>query len=136
MQWRVYSMRGVLQEDAALSMGGAGDAVSAEVEQIYGALLHGPKKQGPTEGMRLPLRTPGGTKALSEAIHALLEGHIEYIHQAHHHLLPVRPSPVPILSSSRPAMPGSLSKQPLTRQQSPYTSRRCISRVYLVTHPG
>ncbi len=78
------------QEDIALSMGGAGDTVSAEVERIYGALLHGPKKQAPTEGMRLPLRTPQGTKALSEAIHALLEGHVEYIHQAHHHLIPVR----------------------------------------------
>ena len=80
----------LLQEDTALSMSGAGDTVSAEVERIYGALLHGPKKQAPTEGMRLPLRTPQGTKALSEAIHALLEGHVEYIHQAHHHLMPVR----------------------------------------------
>lgn len=82
----------LLQEDSALSMGGAGDTVSAEVEQIYGALLHGPKKLGPTEGMGLPLRTPQGTKALSEAIHSLLEGHVEYIHQAHHHLLPVQHS--------------------------------------------
>ena len=104
-------MRGVLQDDAALSMGGAGDAVSAEVEQIYGALLHGPKKQAPTEGMRLPLRTPGGTKALSEAIHALLEGHIEYIHQAHHHLLPVRLllAPAPPQLAHRDAIAASCS---------------------------
>ena len=87
------SQHGVLlQEDTAVSMGGAADTVSAEVERIYGALLHGPKQQAPTEGMRLPLRTPQGTKAFSEAIHALLEGHVEYIHQAHHHLMPVRRS--------------------------------------------
>ena len=86
---RTSSTRWLLQDDSARSMGGAGDTVSAEVEQIYGALLHGPKKQAPTDGMRLPLRTPQGTKALSEAIHALLEGHVEHIHQAPHHLLPV-----------------------------------------------
>jgi len=82
----------LLQDDNALSVSATADAVSGEVEQIYGALLHGPKKQAATEGIQLPLRTLQGVKALSEAIHALLEGHVEYIHQGHHHLLPVRPS--------------------------------------------
>ena len=72
-----------------MSIGSAGDAVSTEVEQIYGALLQGPRKLRPPAGMDLPLRTPQGTRALSEAIHCLLEGHVEYIHHAHHHLLPV-----------------------------------------------
>ena len=76
-----------------MSIGGAGDAASAEVERMYGALLQGPRKLRPPEGMGLPLRTPQGTRALSEAIHSLLEGHVEYIHHAHHHLLPVRCSP-------------------------------------------
>ena len=78
-----------------MSDSGAGDAISAEVEQMYGALLRGPRKLRLPEGMALPLQTPQGTRALSEAIHSLLEGHVEYIHHAHHHLLPVR-----LLSSS------------------------------------
>ena len=76
-----------------MSSGGPGDAASAEVERMYGALLQGPRKLRPPEGMGLPLRTPQGTRALSEAIHGLLEGHMEYIHHAHHHLLPVGCSP-------------------------------------------
>ena len=79
----------VLQDKGTVSLGGAGDAASSEVEQMYGALLRGPRKLRPPEGMSLPLRTPQGTRALSEAIHGLLEGHVEYIHHAHHHLLPV-----------------------------------------------
>ena len=80
-----------------MSMGAPADALGGEVEQIYGALLHGPKKLPPTQGMRLPVRSPEGTQALSDAIHALLEGHVENIHQGHHHLLPVScfaPTPI------------------------------------------
>ena len=76
-----------------MSAGGTGDAASAEVDRMYGALLQGPRQLRPPEGMDLPLRTPQGTRALSEAIHCLLEGHVEHIHHAHHHLLPVGCSP-------------------------------------------
>lgn len=88
---RVTDSVAAMQEEGARSVGG--DAASAEVERMYGALLQGPRALRPPEGMGLPLRTPQGTRALSEAIHGLLEGHVEYIHHAHHHLLPVLCSP-------------------------------------------
>ena len=48
-----------MQEEGARSV--ASDAASAEVEQMYGALLQGPRALRPPEGMGLPLRTPQGT---------------------------------------------------------------------------
>lgn len=61
------------------------------VRQLYGTLLRGPSgRQRRQEGSALSVNSPEGTKALSEGIHSLLEGHVEYIHQAQHHLLPVR----------------------------------------------
>ena len=83
----------MLQDEGPVKFGSSGDAASAEVEQMYGALLRGPRRLRPPEGMGLPLRTPEGTRALSKAIHCLLEGHVEYIYHAHHHLLPVGCSP-------------------------------------------
>lgn len=83
----------ILQAERPGKVGTADNAASAEVEKMYGALLQGPRKLRPPEGMDLSLRTPEGTRALSEAIHCLLEGHVEYIHHAHHHLLPVGCSP-------------------------------------------
>jgi hypothetical protein len=70
-------------------MGAPADAVDAGVEQIYGALLHGPRKLPPMQDMGLPVKSPEGTQALSDAIHALLEGRVQYIHQGNHLLLPV-----------------------------------------------
>jgi hypothetical protein len=69
--------------------------LDARVAQLYGALLRGPvaghisQHRGQLEGANLGVGSPEGTQALSEAIHALLERHVEYIHQAHHHLMPV-----------------------------------------------
>ena len=122
-------MSWLLQDDSARSVGGAGDTVSAEVEHIYGALLHGPKKQAPTEGMRLPLRTPQGTKALSEAIHALLEGHVEYIHQAHHHLLPVELSKLPFPISWYIGSFMGLARRPLKPQQGLENDSPCMQYI-------
>ncbi|CAL8462438.1 g1971 [Coccomyxa elongata] len=59
-----------------------------QVQQLYGALLRGPKGQRHTEGLSLSVSSPEGTKALGEGIGSLLERHVEFIHQGHHHLLP------------------------------------------------
>jgi hypothetical protein len=64
--------------------------MDAQVRQLYGPLLQGPRGgRQAAEAARLAVSSPEGTKALSEAIRSLLERHVEFIHQAHHHLMPV-----------------------------------------------
>lgn len=61
------------------------------MEQLYGALLRGPQgqKRPLEDGLGLAVSSPEGTRAVGEGIRSLLERHVEFIHQAHHHLLPV-----------------------------------------------
>ena len=72
-----------------------------QVQQLYGGLLRGPKGQRQSEGLSLSVSSPEGSKALGEGIRLLLERHVQFIHQGHHHLLPVRPQSKPVLAALR-----------------------------------
>lgn len=79
-----------MQQPRSEQRDAAAREVEEQVQQLYGALLRGPKGQRQSEGRALAVSSPEGTKALGEGIRSLLERHVEFIHQGHHHLLPVR----------------------------------------------
>lgn len=83
------------QVGAASTKSGSEAEAEAQIEQLYGDLLGGPKQAQRTAQERaraagLAVASPEGTAALSEGIAGLLKGHVEWQHQAHHRLLPVR----------------------------------------------
>ena len=86
------------------------------MQQLYGALLRGPKGQSHAEDRGLAVSSPEGTKALGEGIRSLLECHVEFIHQGHHHLLPVRcPHPGEVPAALHPSWLLSAAAQSSTR---------------------
>lgn len=89
-----------MQQPACEEQGSqAARELEEQVLQLYGAMLRGPKGQRHTDGLSLSVSSPEGTKALGEGIGSLLERHVEFIHQGHHHLLPVPPQFKPILTA-------------------------------------